>query len=40
MDGYERNLDAGDALLESALALAINYWGTARSYGPTFIRFD
>jgi aryl-alcohol dehydrogenase-like predicted oxidoreductase len=39
MDGYERNLDAGDALLESALALAINYWGTARSYGPTFIRF-
>jgi aryl-alcohol dehydrogenase-like predicted oxidoreductase len=39
VDGYERNLDAGDALLESALALGINYWDTARSYGPTFIRF-
>ena len=34
MDGYERNLDAG------FLALGINYWDTARSYGPTFIRFD
>jgi Aldo/keto reductase family len=33
MDGYERNLDAGHALLESALALGINYWYTARSYG-------
>jgi uncharacterized protein len=35
MDGYERNLDAGHALLESALALGINYWYTARSYGPS-----
>jgi uncharacterized protein len=35
MDGYERNLDAGHALLESALALGINYWDTARSYGPS-----
>jgi len=35
IDGYERNLDAGHALLESALALGINYWDTARSYGPS-----
>ena len=35
MDGYELNLDAGHALLESALALGINYWDTARSYGPS-----
>jgi aryl-alcohol dehydrogenase-like predicted oxidoreductase len=35
MDGYERSLDAGHALLESALALGINYWDTARSYGPS-----
>ena len=35
MDGYERNLDAGHALLESALALAISYWDTACSYGPS-----
>jgi aryl-alcohol dehydrogenase-like predicted oxidoreductase len=35
MDGYERNLEAGHALLESALALGINYWDTARSYGPS-----
>jgi aryl-alcohol dehydrogenase-like predicted oxidoreductase len=35
MDGYEHNLDAGRALLESALAKGINYWDTARSYGPS-----
>ena len=35
MDGYESNLEAGHALLESALALGINYWDTARSYGPS-----
>jgi uncharacterized protein len=33
--GDERNLDAGHALLESALALGINYWYTARSYVPS-----
>jgi hypothetical protein len=33
MDGYERNLDAGHALLESALALGIN-WDTARVTVP------
>ena len=35
MRGYERNLDAGHALLESALSHGINYWDTARSYGPS-----
>jgi uncharacterized protein len=35
MDGYETKLEAGHALLESALALGINYWDTARSYGPS-----
>ena len=35
MDGYEGNLDAGHALLESALAQGISYWDTARSYGPS-----
>src|SRR3979411_2335341 len=33
--GYEANLEAGHALLESALAKGINYWDTARSYGPS-----
>ena len=31
----ERSPDAADALLESALAKGINYWDTARSYGPS-----
>jgi uncharacterized protein len=35
MEGYSSNLGAGHALLESALALGINYWDTARSYGPS-----
>jgi uncharacterized protein len=35
MDGYEGNLDAGYALLESALAQGVSYWDTARSYGPS-----
>ncbi len=35
MDAYERNLDSGHALLEAALAKGINYWDTARSYGPS-----
>src|SRR5271165_2029110 len=35
MDAFENRLDAGHALLESALALGINYWDTARSYGPS-----
>jgi aryl-alcohol dehydrogenase-like predicted oxidoreductase len=35
MEGYSSNLAAGHALLESALALGINYWDTARSYGPS-----
>jgi uncharacterized protein len=35
MDGYERNPHAGHSLLESALAQGINYWDTARSYGPS-----
>ena len=34
MDGYERNLDAGHAFLESALALGINCWDTARVTVP------
>ncbi len=35
MDAYERNLEAGHALLEAALAKGINYWDTARGYGPS-----
>ncbi len=35
MDAFENRLDAGHALLESALAKGINYWDTARSYGPS-----
>ena len=35
MDAYENRLDAGHAILESALAKGINYWDTARSYGPS-----
>jgi uncharacterized protein len=35
MDAYEQNLDRGHALLESSLAKGINYWDTARSYGPS-----
>jgi uncharacterized protein len=35
MEGFASRLDAGHALLESALALGINYWDTARSYGPS-----
>src|SRR5258708_17316904 len=35
MDAYETRLDAGHAMLESALAKGINYWDTARSYGPS-----
>jgi len=35
MDGFEGNLEAGHALLESALSRGINYWDTARSYGPS-----
>jgi predicted aldo/keto reductase-like oxidoreductase len=35
MDVYERKPDAGHILLESALAQGINYWDTARSYGPS-----
>jgi uncharacterized protein len=35
MDAYESRLDAGHAILESALAKGINYWDTARSYGPS-----
>jgi uncharacterized protein len=35
MRGYDRNLDAGHSLLDSALAKGINYWDTARSYGPS-----
>jgi aryl-alcohol dehydrogenase-like predicted oxidoreductase len=35
MDAYENRLDAGHAMLESALAKGINYWDTARSYGPS-----
>ena len=34
MDGYERNLDAGHALLESALALGINYWDNRAQLRP------
>ena len=35
MDAYEHNLETGHALLESSLAKGINYWDTARSYGPS-----
>ena len=35
MDAFENRLDAGHALLESALDKGINYWDTARSYGPS-----
>lgn len=35
MDAFENRLDAGHALLESALAKGINYWDTARSYGAS-----
>ena len=35
MDAYSGNLGAGHALLESALARGVNYWDTARSYGPS-----
>ncbi|MBV8213151.1 MAG: aldo/keto reductase [Verrucomicrobia bacterium] len=35
MDAYEQRLEAGHAMLESALAKGINYWDTARGYGPS-----
>jgi aryl-alcohol dehydrogenase-like predicted oxidoreductase len=35
MDGYGGNREAGYALLESALAHGVNYWDTARTYGPS-----
>jgi uncharacterized protein len=35
MRGYDRSIEAGHNLLESALAKGINYWDTARSYGPS-----
>jgi uncharacterized protein len=35
LDAFEQRLDAGHALLESALAKGINYWDTGRSYGPS-----
>ena len=35
MDAFEGRLEAGHAMLESALAKGINYWDTARSYGPS-----
>lgn len=35
MDAYEGRVEAGHAMLESALAKGINYWDTARSYGPS-----
>jgi len=35
LDEFEQRLDAGHALLESALAKGINYWDTGRSYGPS-----
>jgi uncharacterized protein len=35
LDAFEHRLDAGHALLESALAKGINYWDTGRSYGPS-----
>lgn len=35
MDAYEDRVEAGHAILESALAKGINYWDTARAYGPS-----
>jgi uncharacterized protein len=35
MDAYEDRVEAGHAILESALAKGINYWDTARGYGPS-----
>ena len=35
MDAFEHRLEAGHALLESALAKAINYWDTGQSYGSS-----
>jgi len=35
LDAFEQRLDAGHALLRSALARGINYWDTGRSYGPS-----
>ena len=35
MEAYDGRLEAGHAMLESALAKGINYWDTARSYGPS-----
>ena len=35
LDAFEQRLDAGHALLGSALAKGINYWDTGRSYGPS-----
>ncbi|MBV9999766.1 MAG: aldo/keto reductase [Verrucomicrobia bacterium] len=35
MEGFASRLDAGHALLESALAQGVTYWDTARSYGPS-----
>jgi len=35
MDTYEDRVEAGHAMLESALAKGINYWDTARGYGPS-----
>jgi uncharacterized protein len=35
MDRYERDLEEGHAVLESALAQGINYWDTGRMYGPS-----
>ena len=35
MDAYDGRLEAGHAMLESALAKGINYWDTARGYGPS-----
>jgi len=35
MDAYEDRVEAGHAMLESTLAKGINYWDTARGYGPS-----
>jgi aryl-alcohol dehydrogenase-like predicted oxidoreductase len=35
MDAFSHRLDAGHAILELALTKGINYWDTARSYGPS-----
>ena len=37
MRGYVGNVEAGHALLESALAQGINYWDTARDYAGILI---